>query len=276
MTGCFWRASRCSVSSKDAGPPAIAATDGDGSTQPRYFQPDGGEGLQVTQQGALKLISELNLREITGRGRFRAWGVFSQFSYTCCEGGQRRAEIRCGERRWIAKPEPATGNCFALIANDAQFRSTCDPSLDSHFGQQCNSHSEIDELHQCHDGCGVNITACLRWGGSYSSQDVFTKAMPSFQQKKWLALQIICINPVAIGQCMIASHRQIEDIPSNLCCREFIEFIGWATSATSSDPERKLSSSERVRPSRMVNCSSGKALTVAGRTLGSKKARLTG
>lgn len=31
--------------------------------------------LQVTQQGALKLISELNLREITGRGRFRAWGV---------------------------------------------------------------------------------------------------------------------------------------------------------------------------------------------------------
>ncbi|MBR7652315.1 DUF1612 and helix-turn-helix domain-containing protein [Brucella oryzae] len=32
--------------------------------------------LQVTQQGALKLISELNLREITGRGRFRAWGVF--------------------------------------------------------------------------------------------------------------------------------------------------------------------------------------------------------
>jgi hypothetical protein len=31
--------------------------------------------LQVTQQGALKMISELNLREITGRGRFRAWGV---------------------------------------------------------------------------------------------------------------------------------------------------------------------------------------------------------
>ncbi|MEJ5021705.1 RHE_PE00001 family protein [Ochrobactrum vermis] len=31
--------------------------------------------LQVTQQGALKLISELNLREITGRGRFRAWGI---------------------------------------------------------------------------------------------------------------------------------------------------------------------------------------------------------
>ncbi|GLU25693.1 MULTISPECIES: RHE_PE00001 family protein [Brucella/Ochrobactrum group] len=31
--------------------------------------------LEVTQQGALKLISDLNLREITGRGRFRAWGV---------------------------------------------------------------------------------------------------------------------------------------------------------------------------------------------------------
>ncbi|MFQ0815209.1 hypothetical protein AVM02_01580 [Brucella anthropi] len=32
--------------------------------------------LHVTQQGALTLISELNLREITGRGRFRAWGIF--------------------------------------------------------------------------------------------------------------------------------------------------------------------------------------------------------
>ncbi len=31
--------------------------------------------LDVTQQGALKLISDLNLREITGRGRFRAWGI---------------------------------------------------------------------------------------------------------------------------------------------------------------------------------------------------------
>ncbi|MFC4626257.1 RHE_PE00001 family protein [Daeguia caeni] len=31
--------------------------------------------LKVTQQGALKLIAELNLREITGRGRFRAWGI---------------------------------------------------------------------------------------------------------------------------------------------------------------------------------------------------------
>ncbi len=31
--------------------------------------------LQVTGPGALKLISELNVREITGRGRFRAWGI---------------------------------------------------------------------------------------------------------------------------------------------------------------------------------------------------------
>ncbi len=31
--------------------------------------------LRVTQQGALKLIAELGLREITGRGRFRAWGL---------------------------------------------------------------------------------------------------------------------------------------------------------------------------------------------------------
>lgn len=32
--------------------------------------------LGVTQQGALKLIADLNVREITGRGRFRAWGIF--------------------------------------------------------------------------------------------------------------------------------------------------------------------------------------------------------
>lgn len=31
--------------------------------------------LNVTQPGALKLIGDLNLREITGRGRFRAWGI---------------------------------------------------------------------------------------------------------------------------------------------------------------------------------------------------------
>ncbi|WP_343315903.1 RHE_PE00001 family protein [Brucella sp. BE17] len=31
--------------------------------------------LQVTGPGALKLIGDLNLREITGRGRFRAWGI---------------------------------------------------------------------------------------------------------------------------------------------------------------------------------------------------------
>jgi Protein of unknown function (DUF1612)/HTH DNA binding domain len=31
--------------------------------------------LKVTLQGALNLVAELNLREMTGRGRFRAWGV---------------------------------------------------------------------------------------------------------------------------------------------------------------------------------------------------------
>ncbi|WP_051558965.1 RHE_PE00001 family protein [Allorhizobium undicola] len=31
--------------------------------------------LSVTQQGALRLIKQLQLRELTGRGRFRAWGI---------------------------------------------------------------------------------------------------------------------------------------------------------------------------------------------------------
>jgi Protein of unknown function (DUF1612)/HTH DNA binding domain len=33
------------------------------------------ERLKVSKQGALNLVSELTLREMTGRGRFRAWGV---------------------------------------------------------------------------------------------------------------------------------------------------------------------------------------------------------
>ncbi len=33
------------------------------------------ERLRVTKQGALNLVGELGLREMTGRGRFRAWGV---------------------------------------------------------------------------------------------------------------------------------------------------------------------------------------------------------
>lgn len=33
------------------------------------------EALGVTQQGALKIAGDLNLRELTGRRRFRAWGV---------------------------------------------------------------------------------------------------------------------------------------------------------------------------------------------------------
>jgi hypothetical protein len=33
------------------------------------------QALKVSRQGALNLVAELGLREITGRGRFRAWGV---------------------------------------------------------------------------------------------------------------------------------------------------------------------------------------------------------
>jgi hypothetical protein len=33
------------------------------------------ETLKVSKQGALNLVGELSLREMTGRGRFRAWGV---------------------------------------------------------------------------------------------------------------------------------------------------------------------------------------------------------
>lgn len=36
------------------------------------------ERLKVTKQGALKLIGELGLREMTGRRRFRAWGCLIQ------------------------------------------------------------------------------------------------------------------------------------------------------------------------------------------------------
>ena len=31
--------------------------------------------LQVTRRAALDLIAELGIREVTGRGRYRAWGV---------------------------------------------------------------------------------------------------------------------------------------------------------------------------------------------------------
>ncbi len=33
------------------------------------------DALKVTKQGALNLVGELGLREMTGRGRFRAWGL---------------------------------------------------------------------------------------------------------------------------------------------------------------------------------------------------------
>jgi hypothetical protein len=31
--------------------------------------------LEVTPQSARRIVQELGLREMTGRGRFRAWGV---------------------------------------------------------------------------------------------------------------------------------------------------------------------------------------------------------
>ncbi|MFX3727061.1 helix-turn-helix domain-containing protein, partial [Streptococcus suis] len=31
--------------------------------------------LDITPRAALRLVAELNLREMTGRGRFRAWGI---------------------------------------------------------------------------------------------------------------------------------------------------------------------------------------------------------
>jgi len=33
------------------------------------------EAVKVTPRGALSLIGELGVREMTGRGRYRAWGV---------------------------------------------------------------------------------------------------------------------------------------------------------------------------------------------------------
>ena len=33
------------------------------------------QALKVSKQGALNLVGELGLREMTGRGRFRAWGI---------------------------------------------------------------------------------------------------------------------------------------------------------------------------------------------------------
>jgi hypothetical protein len=31
--------------------------------------------LKITQRAVLNLISELGIREMTGRGRYRAWGI---------------------------------------------------------------------------------------------------------------------------------------------------------------------------------------------------------
>jgi hypothetical protein len=31
--------------------------------------------LRITPRGALNLVNEIGIREITGRGRYRAWGI---------------------------------------------------------------------------------------------------------------------------------------------------------------------------------------------------------
>jgi hypothetical protein len=33
------------------------------------------KAMGVTPRAALRIVEELNLRELTGRGRFRAWGI---------------------------------------------------------------------------------------------------------------------------------------------------------------------------------------------------------
>jgi hypothetical protein len=33
------------------------------------------QALEVTPQAARRIVLELGLREMTGRGRFRAWGI---------------------------------------------------------------------------------------------------------------------------------------------------------------------------------------------------------
>ena len=71
----------------------------------------------------------------------------------------------------------------------------------------------------------MNVAARLSWGGTYRSHDVFTKAMPGFQQKKRLVLQVVCIDPVAIGQRVIAPYCQIENVPTKSCYLKFIEIV---------------------------------------------------
>ncbi|AIK42112.1 Uncharacterised protein [Brucella anthropi] len=72
----------------------------------------------------------------------------------------------------------------------------------------------------------MNVTACLGRCGPYGGHDVFPKAMPGFQQQKRLALQVVCIDLIAIGQRMIAPYCQIEDVPTKLCYLKFIEVVG--------------------------------------------------
>lgn len=44
-------------------------------SRPIVSAPMVAKAARVTQRGALNLIAELSVRELTGRGRYRAWGI---------------------------------------------------------------------------------------------------------------------------------------------------------------------------------------------------------
>ena len=44
-------------------------------SRPLVSAPMIAKAAKVTQRGALNLIGELGIREVTGRGRYRAWGI---------------------------------------------------------------------------------------------------------------------------------------------------------------------------------------------------------
>ncbi len=68
--------------------------------------------LKVTTRGALNLIAELGLREITGRGRYRAWGVVL---HRLCGGSTDLTW------RQASSPHALTGPAVKLILYDISY-----------------------------------------------------------------------------------------------------------------------------------------------------------
>jgi len=67
--------------------------------------------LKVTQRAALGLVADLGIREVTGRGRYRAWG------YVCDESRKSpNAAIGCcqSEQGVPAPPETYRTNVVAV------------------------------------------------------------------------------------------------------------------------------------------------------------------